>query len=99
MKELKVEQLKDIELFLFDMDGTLYLGNQLYSFTKELLSKIKAKIAEMHHWADKQVTRDAVKIVIRDVLWDGLPESYPNESIDMYREKVFEYVYMRYKAA
>lgn len=41
MKELKVEQLKDIELFLFDMDGTLYLGNQLYSFTKELLKKIR----------------------------------------------------------
>ena len=41
MKKLKVEQLKDIELFLFDMDGTLYLGNQLYSFTKELLSKIR----------------------------------------------------------
>ena len=32
---------KDIKLFLFDMDGTLYLGNQLFDFTKELLSKIK----------------------------------------------------------
>ena len=35
--------LKDQKLFLFDMDGTLYLGSQLYSFTKELLSTIKAK--------------------------------------------------------
>ena len=35
--------LKDQKLFLFDMDGTLYLGNQLYSFTKELLSTIRAK--------------------------------------------------------
>lgn len=96
----------------FDSDEELSLYDLLFSenlskkdieeiklVAKELLSKIKAKIAEMHHWADKQVTRDAVKIVIRDVLWDGLPESYPNESIDMYREKVFEYVYMRYKAA
>ena len=41
MKEMKVEQLKDIDLFLFDMDGTLYLGNQLYPFTKELLAKIR----------------------------------------------------------
>ncbi len=33
--------IKDIKLFLFDMDGTLYLGNTLYSFTKELLETIK----------------------------------------------------------
>ncbi len=32
----------DLELFLFDMDGTLYLGDNLYDFTKELLQKIKA---------------------------------------------------------
>ena len=32
---------KNIELFLFDMDGTLYLGNQIFDFTKELLSEIK----------------------------------------------------------
>ncbi|MBQ6848395.1 MAG: HAD-IIA family hydrolase [Clostridia bacterium] len=33
--------LKNVKLFLFDMDGTLYLGNQLFTFTKELLSLIK----------------------------------------------------------
>ena len=37
------EMLKKIKLFLFDMDGTLYLGNQLYPFTKELLSTIKSQ--------------------------------------------------------
>lgn len=37
-----MENLKAIRLFLFDMDGTLYLGNRLYSFTIELLKKIKA---------------------------------------------------------
>lgn len=36
------ERLKDIKLFLFDMDGTLYLGNRLYDFSEELLSKIKS---------------------------------------------------------
>jgi HAD superfamily hydrolase (TIGR01457 family) len=35
--------LKDQKLFLFDMDGTLYLGDRLYSFTKELLATIKDK--------------------------------------------------------
>lgn len=35
--------LKQYNLFLFDMDGTLYLGDQLYSFTKELLWTIREK--------------------------------------------------------
>ena len=34
---------QDKKLFLFDMDGTIYLGNQLYDFTKELLSTIREK--------------------------------------------------------
>lgn len=37
-----INDLKKINLFLFDMDGTLYLGNTLFPFTKELLSKIKS---------------------------------------------------------
>ena len=34
-----VEKLK---LYLFDMDGTLYLGNRLFAFTKDLLTAIRA---------------------------------------------------------
>ena len=34
-------KIKQIELFLFDMDGTLYLGNQLFEFTIPLLEKIR----------------------------------------------------------
>ena len=33
--------LKNMKLFLFDMDGTLYLGSRLYDFTVELLDTIK----------------------------------------------------------
>ena len=36
-----MERLKHCKLFLFDMDGTLYLGDRLYSFTKELLCAIR----------------------------------------------------------
>ena len=36
-----MERLKDCRLFLFDMDGTLYLGSRLFDFTKELLSTIR----------------------------------------------------------
>lgn len=37
------EKIKDIKLFLFDMDGTLYLGNNLFEFTVPLLEKIKSQ--------------------------------------------------------
>ena len=38
---MNLTEIKNIQLFLFDMDGTLYLGDQLYDFTKELLQKIR----------------------------------------------------------
>lgn len=38
---MQTKELKDIHLFLFDMDGTLFLGNQIFDFTKELLEKLK----------------------------------------------------------
>ena len=36
------QDLKNIKLWLFDMDGTLYLGDRLYDFTIELLQTIRA---------------------------------------------------------
>lgn len=35
------EAITSMKLFLFDMDGTLYLGDRLYPFTDELLHTIK----------------------------------------------------------
>lgn len=40
--ERSPEAIRGIRFFLFDMDGTLYLGDSLYHFTKELLAKIRA---------------------------------------------------------
>ena len=37
----KNEILRSKKLYLFDMDGTLYLGNRLYDFTLELLETLK----------------------------------------------------------
>ena len=33
--------IKKLKLYLFDMDGTLYIGNNLFDFTVELLATIK----------------------------------------------------------
>lgn len=35
--------LKNKKLFLFDMDGTIYIGGKLFDFTIELLTKIREK--------------------------------------------------------
>ena len=66
---------------------------------KDLLKKIKDKIAELDHWTDKQETKAEVDNLIRDTLWAELPESYDNQSISLYRQKIYEYVCMRYPAA
>lgn len=34
--------LKKIKLFLFDLDGTLYLGDNLFNFTQELLTTVRS---------------------------------------------------------
>ncbi len=39
---MEVSSLRQKKLFLFDMDGTLYLGDRLFPFTKELLCTIRA---------------------------------------------------------
>lgn len=36
-----ISKIKGLKLYLFDMDGTLYIGDNLYDFTIELLEKIK----------------------------------------------------------
>ena len=38
---MELKEIRNFKLFLFDMDGTLYLGNRLYDFTLELLDTLK----------------------------------------------------------
>ena len=38
-----MERIKNRKLFLFDMDGTLYIGSKLFEFTPELLYTIRKK--------------------------------------------------------
>ena len=63
----------------------------------DLLEKVKAKIAELDHWTDKQETKATIDNLIRDTLWSELPECYDELSISGYRQRIYEYVYSRYK--
>lgn len=91
----------DEELSLYDMlfreDLSKSDIKKLKEVAADLLKKIKGKIAELDHWTDKQETKAAVDNVIRDTLWAELPECYDEVSISMYRQKIYEYVYTRYK--
>lgn len=69
---------------------------KLKSVAKELLEKIKALLATMDHPFDKQETKAAIIITIRDILWQELPESYSEESITQYRDAVYNYVSQHY---
>ena len=69
---------------------------KLKSVAKELLEKIKALLATMDHPFDKQETRAAIIITIRDILWQELPDSYSEESITQYRDAVYNYVSQHY---
>ena len=50
----------------------------------------------MDHPFDKQETKASLIITIRDLLWVELPQSYSDESINYYRDKVYNYVSQRY---
>lgn len=65
----------------------------------DLLQKLKAKISELDHWTDKLETKAMVDNLIRDTLWAELPECYDELSISSYRQKIYEYVYTRYRDA
>ena len=91
----------DEELSMYDMLFRDDLDKQDIKKLKEvsvsLLQKIKTKIAELDHWTDKQETKAEVDNLIRDILWNDLPEAYDEISISAYRQKIYEYVYTRYK--
>ena len=69
---------------------------KLKTVAKELLEKIKALLATMDHPFDKQETKAAIIITIRDILWQELPESYSEENITEYRDAVYNYVSQHY---
>jgi type I restriction enzyme R subunit len=90
----------DEELSIYDLLFSDKLSpkdiKEIKKVAVDLLTRIKAKITELDHWTDKQETKAAVDNLIRDTLWEELPESYDEVRISMYRQKIYEYIYLRY---
>ena len=69
------------------------------TLAQEMLTKIKARIHERDHWRDKEETQSIISVMIRDLLWANLPESYSDNEIAIYKQMLYEYVYNTYPAA
>lgn len=93
----------DEELAMFDLLCKDTLTPQeikeIKALSKTLLDTVKLKIAELDHWTEKPETLDIVEVLIRDTLFEELPESYEDMEIVAYRQIVFDHVRKTYPAA
>ena len=93
----------DEQLSMFDVlmknDLTKEDIKKLKKVAVELLAKIKNLLATMDHPFDKQETRSALIVTIRNLLWEELPQSYPDDSINYYRDAVYDFIYRQYGGA
>ena len=94
----------DEELSIYDLliSGQSLSKDEIKKVKKlsqEMLAKIKMRIHELDHWRDKEETQSIISVMIRDLLWEDLPESYADTAIANYRQQIFEYVYHTYPAA
>ena len=66
----------------------------------DLLEVLKEKLKNLYSWQDKEPTRDEVKVLIKNFLWDdktGLPvEHYTQSDVAKTAEAVFYHVYRAY---
>ena len=72
----------------------------------ELLERLKTEMLRTDHWRDKEATRDAARVTIRDFLWDdatGLPvdafadaDADADADVDAKAEDVFRHGYRGY---
>ncbi|MGE0685073.1 MAG: type I restriction endonuclease subunit R, partial [Candidatus Binatia bacterium] len=100
------EGLDEETLALFDLLKKPELPQkdleQLKQVAAELLAQLKAEKLRADNWWSKQATRDAVKVEIRDFLWNeatGLPMGcYSEQDVAEKAEQVYLHVFRLYTA-
>ncbi len=98
------EGLDEESLAIFDLLRKSGLGSKeikkVKSVAVALLARLKTEKLRIDHWRDKEATRDAVRVTIRDHLWSdvtGLPgDAYTDEDVNKKAEEVFRHVYRAY---
>ena len=73
---------------------------RIKKIAKKLLQVLKEKLKNLYRWQDREPTRDEVKVLITNFLWDektGLPvDFYSQSDVDKTAEAVFYHVYRAY---
>jgi len=100
------EGLDEESLALFDLLRKPNLSPKEIKLIKavavELLETLKAEKLRIDHWQDKEATRDAVRLVIRDFLWNeatGLPvDQYTEDDVQTRADEVYLHVFRVYPA-
>ena len=98
------EGLDEETLAIFDLLKKRDLSpsdvKRIKAVSVELLERLKAEKLRVDHWRDKESTRDAVRIAIRDFLWSdetGLPvDTYDEDEVEIKAEEVFVHVFRAY---
>ena len=98
------EELDEETLAIFDLLKKPDLDakdiKRIKTVAKELLETLKGKLKDLYHWQDREPSRDTVKVMIRDFLWNettGLPvEFYTVNEVEKKTEEVFYHVYRAY---
>lgn len=92
----------DEELAIYDLLFSENLStddiDKIKKMSVDLLRQIKARIAEMDHWTDKQETRASVDKLIRKTVYEEIPDCMFDQ-FDVYSRKIYEHVYTHYKEA
>jgi len=90
----------DEELSIYDLLFSENLSKadikKIKELAVDLLQKIKERIAQMDHWTDKDETRASVQNLIRDELYQNIPDSM-FDHLNHYREAIYEHVYTHYR--
>lgn len=98
------EGLDEESLAIFDLIKKPGLNatdlKKIKAVAAELLSRLKEEKLQIDHWRDKESTRDAVRVTIRDYLWSddtGLPvDIYTEDDVNEKSNNVFRHVYRAY---
>lgn len=89
------EQLSIFDL-LFKEDLSKSDIDKLKKLSVELLDVVKTRISEIHLWREDPSNCAQIKQLVLETLWSNMPETYSEEAITEYTEKVYNYVYERY---
>lgn len=98
------EGLDEESLAVFDLLKKPDLSPAEIRLIKEmavkLLETLKAERLRIDHWQEKEATRDAIRLAIRDFLWSestGLPvDHYTEDDVQIRADEVYHHVYRAY---